>query len=449
MNPPSFILAGAVLREKALRFKAVLLQGGLLATLDPVSIASGDLRVADGRIAGRGAGLSAGAGEEVVDLSGGIVMPGLVNAHTHLYSALARGMPGPAAPPRSFLEVLEKVWWRLDRALDEESVYLSALVGGIEAALSGTTLLFDHHSSPSFIRGSLGVIRRALEEVGLRSLLCYEVTDRNGPAARDESVDENRAFAAQPTALTAGLIGAHASFTLSDESLGRIARTVAQTGRSLHIHVAEDAADVDDARRRHGVSLPERLERHGLLPRALLAHCVHLRPEEVAAVHAHGAWIAHNPRSNMNNHVGYAPTASLRRAALGTDGMDEDMLAEARAGFLKMRDAGRDDAMEATLELLSGGHRIAAALMGLPFGKLDAGGPADLVVLDYRPPTPLDGDSLAGHLIFAMDRSHVRSVMVAGRWIVRDRRVVTVDADAAYARARAAARDLWRRMAAL
>lgn len=427
----------------------MLFRGALLATLDPVSIALGDLRVVDGRILERGERLAAAAGEEVAELSGRLVLPGLVNAHTHLYSALARGMPGPAAPPRTFVEVLERVWWRLDRALDEESVYLSALAGGIEAALSGTTLLVDHHSSPSFIRGSLDTIRRALEEVGLRSVLCYEVTDRNGADGRAAGVEENRDFAARPSGLTSGLIGAHASFTLSEDALALLGRAVAETGRGLHIHVAEDLADVEDCRARYGESVPQRLMRHGLLPRALLAHCVHLPPEEVAGAHVHGAWIAHNPRSNMNNHVGYAPTSALRRAALGTDGIDEDMLAEARAAFLKMRDVGREDALPATLELLSGGHRYAAALAGLPFGKLDAGGPADLVVLDYQPPTPLDAGNLGGHLLFGMDRSHVESVMVAGRWVVRGRRLVNVDAEKARARAREAALGLWQRKAAL
>jgi cytosine/adenosine deaminase-related metal-dependent hydrolase len=194
----------------------------------------------------------------------------------------------------------------------------------------------------------------------------------------------------------------------------------------------------------------ERLDRRGLLAsRALLAHCVHLGPDEIQVAHAKGCWIAHNPRSNMNNAVGYAPTVALRRAALGTDGIDEDMLAEARVACLQMREAGREDAVAATLQLVAGGHRLAAALFGLPFGKLDAGAPADLVVLDYRPPTELHGDNLAGHFLFGIDRSHVRSVMVAGRWTVRDRRLAGVDAAAIFARARAAARDVWSRMAAL
>jgi cytosine/adenosine deaminase-related metal-dependent hydrolase len=163
-------------------------------------------------------------------------------------------------------------------------------------------------------------------------------------------------------------------------------------------------------------------------------------------VQAQGAWVAHNPRSNMNNAVGHAPATAFRGAALGTDGMDEDLLAEARAAYLKLRETGSPDAFGATLQMLAGGHRLAAALFGLPFGKLDAGAPADLVVLDYAAPTPLHEANLAGHLLFGVDRSHVAHVMVAGRWIVRSRRVVTLDARAVYERARSSAAALWRRM---
>lgn len=427
----------------------MLLRDALVGSLDPLALARADLRLDGGRIQERGAGLPARPGEEVVALAGRLVLPGLVNGHTHLYSALARGMPGPASPPRDFVEVLEKVWWRLDRALDAESVYASALAGAIEAALSGTTLLIDHHASPSFIRGSLQEVKRALDAVGLRGVLCYEVTDRNGAEGRDAGIEETAEFAAGVRSdMSRGMIGAHASFTLADETLARLARAVETTSTSLHIHVAEDRADVEDCRARTGGSLPARLMRHGLVhARALFAHGVHLSPAEIEAVHRQGAWIAHNPRSNMNNHVGTAPTAALRRAVLGTDGIDQDMLAEARAAFLKMRDAGRDDAFAAALELLAGGHRLAAALFGLPFGSLDAGAPADLVVLDYRPPTPLSAANLGGHLLFGIDRSHVESVVVAGRFVVRDRRLSLLDADAARARARDAAAGLWERMA--
>ncbi len=426
----------------------MLLKEATLVTLDPPTVEEADLRVEGDRIVARGRGLGARSGEEVLELAGRLVLPGLVNAHTHLYSALARGMPGPAVPPRSFLETLERVWWRLDRALDEESVALSGQVGAIEAALSGTTLLVDHHSSPSFIRGSLATLRRSVEAVGLRSVLCYEVTDRNGTEGREQGLEENRAFLASgPSPLTRGMVGAHASFTLSEDTLARLGALVRETGAGLHVHVAEDALDVRDCRDRGGESLAGRFERHGLVsPGTLFAHCVHLEPNEIERVQGHGVCIAHNPRSNRNNGVGRALTAGWRRAALGTDGIDQDMLAEMREAFLGMREAGREDAPEAALRMLAGGHRLASERFGLPFGRLDADAPADLVVLDYRPPTPLSSENLAGHLLFGVDRSHVRSVLVAGRWVVRDRRLANVDAEGVFARARSAAAALWGRM---
>jgi putative selenium metabolism protein SsnA len=429
----------------------MLLKDATVATLDPPSVERACLRIEGPVVVERAAKLAPAMGEEVIEAEGALVLPGLVNAHTHLYSALARGMPGPAEPPKSFVEILEKVWWRLDRALDEESVYLSGLVGAIEAARSGTTLLFDHHASPSFIRGSLATLRRAVEELGLRSVLCYETTDRNGLEGRDAGIAENRGFLASgPTELTLGMLGAHASFTLSNESLDRLSAAIQDANSSLHVHVAEDRADIEHCRVRHECGLVERLRRHSLLSdRTLLVHGVHLSEPELHDAQADGAWLVHCPRSNMNNAVGHARTIAFRRAALGTDGLDQDMLAETRAAFLRMRDTGREDALAAAFELLVGGHRLASSFFGLSLGRLEPAAPADLVVFDYRPPTPLTAESLAGHLLFGLDRSHVRSTMVAGRFVLRDRRITTVDEAQVLSRARVAAAALWERKAGL
>jgi len=426
----------------------MLLRGGTLAAFDPPRVEPGDLRIEGERIAARGRGLEPQDGEAVVELDGAVVIPGLVNAHTHLYRTLARGMPAARRAPRTFADILEKVWWRLDRALDEEAVYVSALAGAAEAALSGVTLLLDHHSSPSWIRGSLAAVRRAVEQVGLRSVLCYEVSDRNGAEARHYALEENVEFQrTEQTARTRGMVGAHASFTLSPETMDGIVWAVDQTGSSLHVHVAEDPLDVEDCRKRYALTLSERLMRHGLLmSRTVLAHCVHLTAGEIEEIQQNGAWVAHNARSNMNHAVGHAPTAAMRRVALGTDGLDQDVLAEVHAAFLKMRDAGRGDAQSAALEMVAGGHRLGAVLFGLPFGKLDAGGPADLVVLDYPAPTPLYTDNLAPHLVFGVDRSHVRDVMVAGRFVVRDHRLKGVDPRSLRALASGVAERLWRRL---
>jgi len=429
----------------------MLLKGATVVMLDPPRVESGDVRISGPRIAERGARLAPADGEEVVDLEGAVLMPGLVNAHTHLYSTLARGLPPPLPPPRTFRQILERLWWRLDRALDEESVAISALSGGLEAALSGTTFLIDHHSSPAFITGSLDTVRGSLEQIGLRSCLCYEVTDRNGEDGTSQGLAENVSFQKHhQTSLTRGMVGAHASLTLSEETLNRLAAAVTETGSSIHIHVGEDRADVEDCRHRFDMTLGQRLERHGLIvSRAILAHCVHLDESEIEEVHRLGGWIAHNPRSNMNNSVGRAPAQAMKRAALGTDGVDQDMFAEARSCYLKLRDAGEPRAAETALQLLVGGHRLAAALFGLPFGKLDQGAPADLLVLDYASPTPLHTDNVTGHLLFGLSRAHVESVMVAGRWVVRGRKPVGVESPDVQRRAREAASRLWQRMAEL
>ena len=269
----------------------MLLADATIATLGPPSVERGCLRV-EGRLHRGASGRSFAAvpARRPIFLEGALVLPGLANAHTHLYSALARGMPGPRQPPGNFREILERVWWRLDRALDLELVEASALAGGVEAALSGTTLLVDHHSSPSAITASLSRIRGALEQVGLRSLLCYEVTDRNGTEGRDLGLAENLAFAREPAReLTRGMIGAHAGFTLSDDSLG-LRVVVVATGTGLHVHVAEDRCDVDECLARHGMGSSARLRAHGLLTaRTVFAHCVHLGSAEMDEVPAQAA----------------------------------------------------------------------------------------------------------------------------------------------------------------
>lgn len=429
-----------------------LLRNATLVELNPPRVEAGDLRVRNGRIAERGKHLPVIEGEAVVDLAGRVVMPGLVCGHTHFYSALARGMPAPRKAPRNFVEILEQVWWRLDRALDPDLVYLSALIGAIDAIRAGATCVVDHHSSPSAIGGSLGAISRALGTVGLRGVLCYEITDRGGPGDRDRGLEESRAFLSEdPGELVRGMVGAHASFTLGDESLRAIGDLAGEFGVGVHIHTAEDLADMDDARTRYGRSVVERLAAAGCLgPRSILAHGTHLTAEDLGLVRDSQTWLVHNPRSNMNNRVGYAPVAEFGpRAALGTDGIGADMLEEAKFAFFKGQDAGAQLSGNQVLGLLSGGASLAGEAFGLPLGKLDVGAAADLVVMDYRPPTPLTADNLAGHVLFGMSSHHVHCVMIAGMWVMLGRQFPGVDLDDVAARAREAATRLWTRMQAV
>jgi putative selenium metabolism protein SsnA len=406
------------------------------------------LRIKDGRIVERAAQIEPREGDEIIDLSGKLVLQGMVCAHTHLYSALARGMPAPPRQPRNFTEILELVWWRLDRALDEETIYWSAIVGAMDAARAGTTCLFDHHASPSLIRGSLDIVREALEKVGLRGVLCYEVTDRGGRKERDEGLDESRAFLESINKSSEqqfrAMAGAHASFTLSDDSLRQLADVMRASDAGLHIHVAEDACDVTDARTQYGAGVVERLKNFGALnSRTILAHGIHLSDRDIEIAREADAWFAHNPRSNMNNQVGYAPISKFgKRVLLGTDGIGADMFDEARFAFFKGQDGRSGFGADMWLSVLANNQRKAGEAFGLEMSALKAGAAADLILLDYKSPTPLTAENLAWHFVFGISSAAVESVMVAGRFLIRDRRSA-IDEGSLYEQARQASEKLW------
>jgi putative selenium metabolism protein SsnA len=426
-----------------------LLQHAVCVTLTPRSVESTDLRIRGGVIVERGRRLTPKRGEEVYDLAGRVVMPGLVCAHTHLYSSLSRGMPMPARTPANFLEILRKIWWKLDRALDEESIYYSALAGALDAARCGTTTIIDHHASPSFIAGSLDIIKEAVAKIGTRGVLCYEVTDRGGKKKRDQGLDENERFirANKKNGLFRGLVGAHASFTLSDESLRLCGEMASRYDTGVHIHAAEDMHDEYHAWETHDCSVIERLARFQILRKgSILAHCVHPSSRDIAIARAAGCSLVHNPRSNMNNRVGYAPIHLFgKQGALGTDGFPADMFEESKFAFHKRQDSHMPQPVD-VLSLLDGGQRAVSGIFGGAFGTLAAGAAADLVVLDYQAPTPMTQKNCGGHFLFGMQSSMVESVMTAGKWIVKDRAVVGIDADAVYEKARRAAKKLWKRM---
>ena len=430
--------------------------GGLLA--------GAGLSVRDGRIVevGRYGALETACGPEVprLDARGGLILPGLINAHTHLYSSLARGMRPAGAPAEDFLQILERLWWRLDSALTPEDVRVSALVGLVEAVRCGVTTVIDHHSSPGACADSLDVIRAAAEEAGVRAGLCYEVSDRHGAAAARAGIEENLRFARElrraPARGVSAQFGVHALFTVGDETLEACAGAARAEGLPLHLHAAEDRADVRLNLERYDERPIQRLARHqALTPETLVAHCVHVDGHEIEMLARSGSCVVHNPESNMNNAVGAAPVRALlsggARVGLGTDGMHADMLASARAAFLLHHHAEGDPrgGWEEGPRMLWGNNAaLATALFRAPIGELAAGGEADLIVLDYDPPTPLTGENLFAHLIFGLGARHVASTVAAGRVLMRDRRVLTVDCSALQARAREQARALWERVAA-
>ena len=379
------------------------------------------LAVAKGRVTS-----AAMPGARRIDCTGADIVPGSVCAHTHLYSGLVPyGMPPPAPPPTSFLQILGRVWWRLDRALDAESLRASAREAVARALLAGTTTLVDHHESPEFIEGSLEVLAEACEGLGVRSLLCYGATERNGGLAEARrGLAECRRIAPSPT--RRGLVGLHASFTVSDETLREAGRLARELGTVVHVHVAEDLADVEDARARGAAGPLERMLAQGALPRgSILAHGVHLSTDQVGLANRAGLWLVQNPRSNEGNRVGY-PQALRHgdRVALGTDGWVADMAVEEAA----LRRLAAENGDDGAAGRLAAGHALVAESFGAAPEPLGEGALGDLVVRDGK---------------------GVRHVVVNGRIVIEDGRLVTADQGEITRTSQREAARLWQRMAAI
>lgn len=363
-------------------------------------------------------------------------IPGYVNAHTHIYSALAPyGMPPPAVPPENFVQILERVWWRLDRALDEASLRASARLYVAESLLHGTTTLIDHHESPNYIGGSLDVLADACDEFGMRAFLCFGATERN--LGRDEGVrglEECRRFIrANRRPLLRGAVGLHASFTCSDETLREAGALARELGTVTHIHVAEDGADVVDARQRGYEGPLERLlALEALPPGSIMAHGVHLSPSQVRLAESRGLWFVQNPRSNEGNQVGYAAALwASYKVALGTDGWEADMPVE-NAALQRLDAAGPQPQPEDAASRLGAGRTLVAErFAGVPAGT---GVEDDRVVVA---PIPEGGPP------------RVERVLVGGKVVVDQGRLVHGDLEEVRARAREEAPKLWKRMEAL
>lgn len=392
----------------------------------------------------------------IVDATGKVVLPGLVNCHTHLYSTLARGIKLADYAPRNFGQCLEGLWWRLDRALTYEDCYWSALVGSLLSLKSGVTTLFDHHSSPSSIDKSLDSIAAGMSEVGTRGSVCYEVSDRDGQDRASLGIYENVRFAGTLKEGAAGRIGAmmglHASFTLSQPTLLRARGAAEDVGIGYHLHVAEDNIDVRDSQKRYRRRVVTRLADAGILSAQTLAiHCVHVNDSEIRQLHDLAANVVHCPRSNLSNAVGIAPVGKMFRHGVrigfGSDGFGPPcILDDARAGLLSWRIAESNPAagwVETELMLLKNNPIIASALLDKKIGEITEGYEGDLVVASYDPPTPLDRDNLWGHLIFGSLK--VDTVIVGGDIVVENGRSTMVDEEKVFEKARALAAQLWER----
>ncbi len=401
--------------------------------------------------------------EERLDAQGMLVMPGMIVSHTHFYGTFARGMyiPGPAM--KDFPEILQRLWWPLDRALDAESVRYSALSPILDAIRYGATTLIDHHASNRFIDGSLDVIADVVAETGIRAALCYEVSDRDGPEVAAAGINENVRFIQKAREMAnpriAATFGLHAALTLSDETLDRcVAEAEAIGHEGFHIHAAEGSADQEHSLAAYGMRTIDRLAQRNILgPHTIVAHAIDIDAWEMALLRETETWITHQPRSNMNNAVGVADIPAMLRGnmkvVLGNDGFSNDVFEEMRVAYLLHKVARNDPRVLPADQLLDivmkNNAALAQQFFGQTFGRLEAGAVADVILVDYDPPTPLSADNFPWHIIFGFDGRKVDTTIVGGRILMRHGLIPHLDAERIYARSREVAQATWERFWAL
>jgi cytosine/adenosine deaminase-related metal-dependent hydrolase len=382
-----------------------------------------------------------GPEDRVFDCKGKYVTKSFGCGHHHIYSTLARGMPAPSRIPKNFTQILEYVWWHLDKRLDLPMIEASALAAAIHMAKNGVTFVIDHHASPFAIKDSLGTIARAFDRVGISHMLCYEISDRDGQKPSDEGLAETDAFL---SAGGAGHVGLHASFTVGDRLLKNAVFLAQKHNTGIHIHVAEDKADQEHCVATYGRRVVERLNDAGVLSlqNSILGHCIHLSANETDLLKTSGVWVAQNVESNQNNNVGVTGYAAIKdQVMLGTDGMHGDMLRSAKAAFL-VGQATEGIGFDTIYHRFRNVHRY------LQMAGAAGDGENNLVILDYDSPTELTGNNFLGHFVFGIDPRHVESVISKGRLIVENRRITTVDEKEVLTQAKAMGRALWEKMSA-
>ena len=391
---------------------------------------------------------------EFVDARGGVIMPGLINAHTHIYSALARGLSIDGYDPTSFYEVLDGQWWYIDRNLDLEATRASAQALVIDSIKQGVTTIFDHHASFCEIPGSLMKIAEVTKEYGMRACLCYEVSDRDGEEKSLQSVQENKDFIdyceRNPSDMLKAMFGGHALFTISDRTFDRMVE--ANNGRvGYHIHVSEGMNDVYDSLQNYGRRPVQRLQDHGILgPMTILGHCIHVNTAEMDIIKETGTMCVNNPESNMGNAVGISPVLQLYKKGIllgmGTDAYTNDMLESLKVALCSQRHNAclpNVGWCEVTDMLFRNNPVIGEKYFGVPLGKLSPGAAADVIVMDYKPFTPFSDENIDGHMLFGMTGRQCQTTICNGKLLMKDRELVGIDEEAINAHILEESKKLW------
>jgi putative selenium metabolism protein SsnA len=392
-----------------------------------------------------------------IDADKKLIMPGFINTHMHFYSTFARGMFLKDAPPANFGEILERLWWRLDKVLTPEDIYYSAMFPIIDCIRNGTTTVFDHHASPNSALGSLFKIAEATKKAGLRSSLCYEVSDRDGQQIAENGIKENIDFInycnKEKDPMLKGMFGLHASFTLSDKTLDQCVQSNAGTGVGFHVHTAEGIEDKIDAQAKYGMGVVERLnERQILGDKSLAIHCIHISEKEMDILKNTGTNVVHNPESNMANAVGVSPVLKMFEKdimlGLGTDGYTSDMLESLKVANCLHKHANNNPSVawgEPPHMLFENNAKIATNSFGKQLGKLVEGALADVIVVDYNPPTQLNSDTVNSHILFGISGRAVDTTVINGQVVMENRKLSMLDEEEICAKSRELANKVWER----
>lgn len=391
---------------------------------------------------------------EIIDAKGGVIMPALINAHTHIYSALARGLSIVGNNPTNFYEVLDGTWWAIDRHLMMDGTRASAAALYIDSIKQGVTTIFDHHASYGEIPGTLHTIAEESKRLGLRSCLCYEVSDRDGEEKCLQAIQENADFITycekNPGDMLAAMFGGHALFTISDKTFERMVE--ANNGRTgFHIHVSEGMNDVYDSLQNYGRRPVQRLQDHGILgPKTILGHCIHVNTAEMEIIQATGTMTVNNPESNMGNAVGCSPILQLMKrgitVGLGTDAYTNDMLESIKVALaIQRHNACLPNVgwCEVTDMLFKNNPIIGEKYFGVPLGKLAPGAAADVIVMDYKPFTPFSDANIDGHMLFGMTGRQCQTTICNGKLLMKDRELVGIDEEAENAHILEESKKLW------
>jgi putative selenium metabolism protein SsnA len=397
--------------------------------------------------------------DRIIDAGGSLVMPGLINTHHHLYSTFARGFSPPGPPARNFEEILSKLWWKLDKALNSDDVYYSALLALMHAARAGCTTVIDHHSSPACHEGSLDQIERAFRDVGLSGCLCYEVSDRN---QEGEGIEENeryirkcqQAWNESKDGRMSALFGMHALMTLGTRTLQRSADIAHSLDTGFHVHAAEDELDLRVTMERYGRRVMDRFLDFGIPgPKTVFVHGVHFEARELDLLRSTDSMLVNNPESNMNNGLSVAPILDMLKhgvtVGVGTDGMSSHLISQARAMYLHQRTHHRDPTLafgEACEILLHNNRNICNRLFPEPRGTLAPGQLADIMIPEYVPFTPLNAETFYGHVLFGLSFARVRTTIARGRLVVDDGRLTQLDEEMIRAHCAERAVRIWKRI---